>query len=273
MSEDNLMAAADVVQARGFTGTISVGIILGSGMASAVEGIEEIVSIPYAELPGFPELSVSTHVPTLVIGTLGGVTVACMLGRAHYYEKGDNRAMAIPLELMAMLGAQHVILTNASSSLNADLVPGSLALITDHINFSGMNPLIGQGGDAGFVSMVDAYDVRLLRRCKISAGIAGVTVREGVYMCTSGPSFETPAEVRMARSFGADMIGTSTVPETIIARALGLRVTGISAITNFAAGFRGADPDYAGARAVARQAAISLRRLLPAFLAAKERGA
>ena len=198
---------------------------------------------------------------------------ACMLGRAHYYEKGDNRAMALPLELMAMLGAQHVILTNAASSLNADLVPGSLALITDHINFNGVNPLIGQGGDAGLISMMDAYDARFLRRCKIAAGVAGITIREGIYMWMSGPSFETPAEVRVARTLGADLIGTSTVPETIIARALGLRVTGISAITNFAAGFRGADPDYAGARAVARQAAIALRKLLPAFLAAKTRGA
>jgi purine-nucleoside phosphorylase len=273
MSEDDLFAAVEVVKSRGFTDTISVAMVLGLELSSAIEGMEEIVSIPYSDLPGFPELSVSGHVPQLVFGKIGAVTVACMQGRTHFYEKGDSRAMALPLELMAMLGAQKVILANSASSVNADLVPGSIALITDHINFNGLNPLVGLEGDGGFVSLVGAYDERLVRRCKIAASIAGVTIRDGVYMWFSGPSYETPAEVRMARTLGADFVGTSIVPETIIARRLGLRVTAISVITNFAAGFRGANPDYTEARATARQAAIYLRRLLPAFLATKERGA
>ncbi|MGE3245123.1 MAG: purine-nucleoside phosphorylase [Beijerinckiaceae bacterium] len=273
MSEDKLIAAFEAVQARGFTGSTDIGIVLGTGLASAVEGIEEIVSIPYAELPGFPETSVSGHQGRFVIGKLEGVTVVCMMGRAHYYETGDSRAMALPIELMAMLGVKHLILTNTAGSVNADIVPGSIALITDHINFSGLNPLIGQKGDGGFISMVDAYDPRINRRFKLISATAGVTVREGVYMWFSGPSFESPAEVKMARTLGADFMGMSTVPETIIARTLALHVTGISAIANFAAGFKNADPTHIETREVARQAAISIRRLLRAYLAAREKGA
>jgi purine-nucleoside phosphorylase len=180
--------------------------------------------------------------------------------------------MALPIELMAMLGIQHLILTNSATSVNADLVPGTLAIITDHINITGINPLVGRHGDGGFISMVDAYDQRMNRRCKLAASIAGINVREGVYMWFAGPSFETPAEVRLARTLGADLLGNSTVPETIIARTLGLHVTAISAISGYAAGFRNANPSQSEGQSVARQAAISLRRLLPAFLVTKERG-
>lgn len=272
-SDDNLIAAFEVIQSRGFTDSIAVGIILGSGLASATEGMQEIIAIPYADLPGFPVLSVSDHVPQLVIGTINGVKVACLKGRSHYYETGDAGAMALPLELLAMLGAQHIILTNAATSVNADLVPGTLAVITDHIANNAPNPLVGRAEDGGFISMVDAYDQRMNRRCKLASSVAGITVREGVYMWFSGPSFETPAEARMARTMGADLLGTSTVTETIIARKLGLRVTGISAISAYAPGFRKSNPSQVEQREGARQAAIALRRLLPAFLTAKEPGA
>ncbi len=272
MIEDNLAEAFSVVQSSGFTGTIAAAIVLGSGLASAVDGISKIATIPFSQLPGFPQVSTSDHIPELIIGDLNGVTVACLLGRSHYYESGDSRGMELPLELMAMLGAQHVILTNSATAVNADLVPGSLAVITDHINLNGPNPLIGRGRDGGTTSMVDAYEPHQVRRCKIAAGVAGVTLREGVYMWFSGPSFETPAEVRMARALGADLIGKSTVPETIICRTLGLHVTGISAVTSYSPGFRGANPSQSETRAVSRQAAISLRRLLPVFLTAKDKG-
>ena len=272
MSEDPLIESFAVIQSKGFTGSVDVGIVLGSGLSSAIDGIEEIVSIPFSELPGFPALSVSDHIAKLIIGKINGVTVVCMLGRAHYHEHGDHRGMNLPIELMAMLGAQHIILTNSASSVNADLVPGSLALVTDHINVNGPNPLVGHGGDGGFASMVDAYDSRYNRRCKIAAGLAGITVREGVYMWFTGPSFETPAEVKMARTMGADLIGNSTVPETIVCRTLGLHVTAISAVSSYAPGFRNANPSQSEAREVSRQAAISLRRLFPVFLAAKDKG-
>jgi purine-nucleoside phosphorylase len=267
-----LVESFELIQSRGFTGSVTTGIVLGSGLSSAIDGFKEILSIPYSDLPGFPELSVSDHVPTLAIGELNGVTVACMLGRSHFYESGDHRTMNVPIELMAMLGAQHVILTSSAASINADLVPGSLAVITDHINLNGLNPLVGRGGDGGFASMVEAYDPRYNRRCKIASGTAGITVREGIYMWFTGPSFETPAEVKMARTLGADLIGNSIVPETIICRTLGLHVTGIVAVTSYAPGFRNANPTRREAREVSRQAAISLRRLLPVFLAAKDRG-
>ncbi len=244
MSELDPDALFEVLNKHGAGGTIDAAVVLGSGLGSAIEGLEKIATIPYSELPGFPDITVSGHEASLVICKVEQKTIAFLMGRSHYYEKGDSRAMSVPLEAVAIMGAQHVILTNTVGSVNADIVPGSLALITDHINYNGLNPLVGVGGDGGFVSLVDAYDSRINRRFKLAAGVAGVQVRDGVYMWFSGPSFETPAEVRMAKLLGADFIGMSTVPETILARRLGLIVTGISAITNFAAGFKNAVPSH-----------------------------
>ncbi len=263
-------ASAAIIQALAGDAPIEYAFVLGTGLGSAMEGVEGAVSIPFSDLPGFPVPGISGHDGKLVIGMQDGVRVAYMQGRTHYYETGNPRAMGVPLETLAMLGIQNLILTNSAGSVKADLYPRSLVLITDHINFSGTNPLIGSASDGGFVSLTDAYDGRLARRLKRASIGAGVSLHEGVYMWFSGPSFETPAEVKMARILGADMVGMSTVPEVIIARQLGLRVAAISIITNFGAGFQHGNPTHAETRETAMQGAIALRRLLRALLKTKE---
>lgn len=273
MESTHLDDAFAKIQSKGFSDSIDAAIILGTGLGSTIEGMDPLLSLPYDQLPGFPADLVPGHQGELVIGKIENATVACLLGRTHYYQSGRADGMSVPLELMALMGAQHIIITNSAGSVNADLAPGSLALITDHINMGGPNPLIGANADDGFISLVNAYNERINRRFKLAASAGGVTLREGIYMWFSGPTFETPAEIRMARVLGADMIGMSTVPETIIARRLGLNVTGISAISNYGAGFRSADPSHHESQTVARQAAIVLRRLLKAFFAAADRPA
>ncbi|QRM53792.1 purine-nucleoside phosphorylase [Sinorhizobium sp. BG8] len=217
------------------------GIVLGSGLGSLVDSVENAVRIPYSELPSFPIGSVSGHAGELVAGTLGQAPVVMLSGRVHYYEKGDANAMRAPIEALKGLGIDSLILTNSAGSLREDMPPGSVMQITDHINFSGTNPLIGLDGDERFVGMTNAYDAELASRMRRAAAITGEELVSGVYMWFSGPSFETPAEIRMARILGADAVGMSTVPEVLIARSLGLRVAAASVITNYGAGMTGAE--------------------------------
>ena len=245
--------------------------MLGTGLGTIADALEGAVSVPYAELPGFPAGGVSGHAGKLSVGTWEGVRLAVLEGRAHYYEAGDAAAMRVPLELLAGLGLRSLILTNAAGSLHADWYPGAMALVSDHINFSGRNPLIGADGDDRFVSLSDAYDRHLRVRLRRAAAQAGVpALREGVYMWFSGPSFETPAEVKMARLLGADLVGMSTVPEAILARRLGLKVAAISLITNFATGVGSGNPSHAETKDVAVSGSIGLKRLLRAFLRARD---
>jgi purine-nucleoside phosphorylase len=261
--------AADVAQSRGATG-VDVAFVLGTGLGNMADSLENPVVVPYADLPGFPTLTVSGHDGNLAIGTQEGVGVAYMQGRAHYYEKGDPRCMESPIETLALLGAQIVVFTASVGSVNADLYPGNLALVTDHINFNGMNPLIGASGDGGFVSMIDAYDPRLGRRFKRAAVASGVTLREGVYMWFTGPSFETPAEVKMAKSLGADVLGMSVAPEVVLARRLGLRTAAVCIVANFGTGFMGGSPSHSETRNTAAQGGIALRRLIRGFLKTRD---
>lgn len=217
------------------------GIVLGSGLGSLVDAVVDPIRIPYAELPGFPVSSVSGHAGELVAGRLGDRPVIMLSGRVHYYETGDARAMRRPIEVLKGLGVRSLILTNSAGSLRKDMPPGSVMQITDHINYSGMNPLIGEETDARFVGMTAAYDAVLSQQMQAAAEKAGVALMRGVYMWFSGPSFETPAEIRMARILGADAVGMSTVPEVILARFTGLRVTAASVITNFGAGMTGTE--------------------------------
>ena len=177
-----------------------------------------------AELDGFPAPGVSGHQATLHVGRLAGLDCAVLAGRSHYYEHGRADAMRVPLETLRGIGVETLILTNAAGSLRPEVGPGSVMLIADHINFSGTNPLIGEAGDRQFVGMTEAYDDGLRTMARDAAAEAGVALAEGVYMWFSGPSFETPAEIRMARILGADAVGMSTVPEVILARFLGMRV-------------------------------------------------
>ena len=193
-------------------------IVLGSGLGSLVSEVEDAVRIPFAELAGFPVSSVSGHAGELVAGRLGGVPVIVISGRVHYYEKGDANAMRAPIETLAALGIETLILTNSAGSLLEEMAPGSVMQITDHINYSGMNPLVGEESDKRFVGMTNAYDAALSFKMRHAAEKLGLPLYHGVYMWFSGPSFETPAEIRMARILGADAVGMSTVPEVILAR-------------------------------------------------------
>lgn len=247
---------------------VEMGLVLGSGLSGFVDAVENAVIIPYSELTGFPGAGVSGHNPNLVIGDVEGVRVAVFGGRAHYYEHGQADIMRLPLETLKALGAKTVLLTNSAGSLRADIPPGAQMLITDHINLSGTNPLVGEQGDARFVDMNDAYDPTLCEMVRAGAQNIGVPIKSGVYAWFSGPSFETPAEVKMAGVLGADTVGMSTVPEVILARFLGLKCVGISNITNMGAGLSQTAITHEQTKAVAGAAADGFEKLLRAFLQA-----
>jgi purine-nucleoside phosphorylase len=218
-----------------------IAIVLGSGLGPLVEEVKKPLRIPYADLPGFPQSGVSGHAGELVAGHVSGKPVLMLSGRSHYYEHGDPAAMRPALEVLQGIGIEYLVLTNAAGSLRQEMPAGSIMLIDDHINWSGTNPLIGEASDRRFVGMSRAYDVDLRVALLTAAQQAGVAFERGVYMWFSGPSFETPAEIRMARIMGADAVGMSTVPEVILARFLGLRVAACSVITNLGAGMSGGE--------------------------------
>ena len=245
-----------------------VGIVLGSGLGDFVGEVEERVVIPYAELEGFPVPGVSGHTGSLVLGRIAGTPVAVLAGRGHYYEHGRSDVMRPALETLKALGADTLILTNAAGSLRPEIGPGAVMLITDHINFANRNPLIGEPSEARFVGLTQAYDSGLQQAARDAAGSGGLTLAEGVYIWLSGPSFETPAEIRAARILGADAAGMSTVPEVILARFLGMRVLAFSVVTNYAAGMTGAELSHEETKEVAPLGGRKLARLLKQMFAA-----
>ena len=268
----------EIIRQRAGSEPVRLALILGSGLghlAHAVEG----VAIPYADLPGFPQVSVSGHNPSLHVGNLAGVRVAVLGAREHYYEKANPAAMRVALETVKALDAGALIATNAAGSMREDIRPGDLMLLSDHINFSGLNPLIGEPTDARFVPMKDAHDPGLRRALQASAQAIGVALPEGVYAWYSGPSFETPAasttstvgpetpaEIRAIRILGGDAVGMSTVPEVILARFLGLKVAAISCITNMAAGLSDEKISHEHTKAMAPLGAAKLERVIRHFL-------
>ncbi len=257
--------SAEIVRTRAGSEPVRIGLILGSGLghlAGAVDG----VAIPYGDLPGFPHVGVSGHNPNLVVGTLEGVRVAVFGAREHYYENGNPRAMRSALECLVALGAEALIATNAAGSLRPDIRPGDLMLLSDHINFSGLNPLIGEKTDARFVPMTTAHDTGLRQALSAAAEDVGVALPQGVYAWYSGPSFETPAEIRAIKILGGDAVGMSTVPEVILARFLGLRVAAISTITNMAAGMSDEQISHDHTKAMAPLGAAKLERVVRQFL-------
>lgn len=242
-----------------------LGLILGSGLGHLAEEVEG-TAIPYSELPGFPHAGVSGHNPKLVIGTLEGVRVAVFGGRVHYYEHGNPAEMRLPLEILKELGCESLLLTNAAGSLREDIRPGGLMMLNDHINFSGNNPLIGEPSDARFVALTEAHDPQIRAGLKAAAEAEGIELPEGVYCWFSGPCFETPAEIRAAKVFGADAVGMSTVPEVILARFLGLRVAAVSVITNMGAGMADENISHEQTKAIAPMGAAKLERVLRRYL-------
>ncbi len=261
------MTAAETLAARGAEPRF--GIVLGSGLGGLVDSLTDAVSVPYGELEGFPEIGVAGHGGAFVFGRLNGLPVACFAGRKHTYE-GDPTAMRVPIRTLKALGAEALLVTNAAGSLRADVGPGRLMLITDHINMLGSNPLTGPNDDSvgpRFPSLRDAYDLELRAALLGCAASLGIDLAEGVYLATAGPSFETPAEIRAFRVLGADAVGMSTVPEVILARHAGLRVAGVSAITNLAEGMGGEELSHEQTLRNADVAARDLVRLVERFAA------
>ncbi len=213
-------------------------IVLGSGLSGVADEIGDPLRIPYAMIPGFPRTTVEGHRGELVAGVWAGVEVVVMLGRFHYYEGWSSEDVTVPIRAIRALGADRFVVTNAAGAIRSDLAPGDLMLIADHLNLMFRNPLIGPTviGEHRFPDMTDAYDPAAREAAKAAARQLGIGLREGVYAGVTGPSFETPAEIEMMRRFGADAVGMSTVPEVIVARALAMRVLGISCITNAAPG-------------------------------------
>lgn len=216
-----------------------VGLILGSGLGVLADEIEQAIEIAYEDIPGFPVSTVQGHAGKLVIGALEGKVVIAMKGRFHFYEGYDLDLVTLPVRVMRKLGVQQIIVTNAAGGIDEDFKPGDLMLIENHINFTGQNPLIGANDDElgdRFPDMSTAYDSSLRALAERQALKQGIQIRKGVYVGTTGPSYETPAEIRMFRMMGADAVGMSTVPEVIVAVHAGMKVLGISCISNMAAG-------------------------------------
>lgn len=243
-----------------------VGMILGSGLGHLADAVDG-TAIDYADLPGFPQAHVSGHNPKLALGTLEGVEVAVLGGREHYYENGRADAMRPALETLAALGVETLIATNACGSFDPEIPPGNLMLIRDHINYSGLSPLIGEPTDRRFVNLTEAYDPSLCLALQMAADTEEIPLKEGVYAWYSGPNFETPAEIRALKILGADAVGMSTVPEIILGRFLGLRCAAISVVTNMAAGLGNEQISHEHTKASAPVGAAKLERVIRRFLA------
>jgi purine-nucleoside phosphorylase len=230
--------AADAIRDRLRGSTPEVAIVLGSGLGGLADEIEPVAKIAFAEIPGFPTATVAGHAGALIVGKLAGKFVVALAGRFHIYEGHDVRLAAFPARVVHALGARTLIVSNAAGGVNRLWQPGDLMLIRDHINLMFRNPLVGalEPGDLRFPDMSEPYDAHLWDVARDVAKSQGLLLREGVYAGLLGPAYETPAEVRMLAQLGADAVGMSTVPEVIVARAIGMRVLGVSCITNLACG-------------------------------------
>lgn len=248
----------------------TIGLILGSGLGGFADALEETTTFSYADLPGFPAPTVEGHAGRLVIGRVEGKSVVCLQGRVHLYEGHSAETVAILVRTLALLGCHTLVVTNAAGALDRDVSPGDLMVITDHINLQGRNPLVGPNDPSfgpRFPAMSDAYDPGLRKLLLERAHALGLVVREGVYIGVLGPSFETPAEIRAFSRWGANAVGMSTVSEVIVARHCGMRVLGLSVLTNLAAGLSDEEVNHEQTLASAQRSAADLRRLLRAFLA------
>ena len=233
--------AARQIRAMARSHSPEIGIILGSGLAGVATGLDDAVVIPYSEIEGFPEAGVEGHTGQLLIGRQGGRSVACLQGRWHAYEGHNLADIALPIRTLKALGCQSLLITCAAGSLQKDMPPGSLMMLTDHINWPGLSPLIGPNDNKvgpRFTDLSNVYDSELQEVMRKSAAHASIHLHEGVYLWCLGPSFETPAEIRAFAALGADAVGMSTVPETLAALHCGLKVAAIAVITNFAAGMQ-----------------------------------
>ncbi|MFW5947307.1 MAG: purine-nucleoside phosphorylase [Gemmatimonadota bacterium] len=264
---DAVTAAAEHL--RGRLGTRpSVALILGSGLGALGDAVDDAVAVPYSAIPGFAAPTVAGHTGRLVAGRLEGVDVVVFQGRYHAYEGHEPAALAVPVRTAAALGAETLLVTCAAGGVTRRLAPGTLMLITDHINLMGRNPLVGPArpGEPRFPDMTGAYDAALRERARTAASELGLELADGVYAAMLGPSYETPAEIRMLERMGADAVGMSTVPEVLAARAAGLRVLGLALITNPAAGVVEGPLDHDDVIAAGAAAADDFQRLVRGIL-------
>lgn len=270
MGPDTIARSAAHLQHRLGPRKPKIAVLLGSGWSPVAAEVQDAVDVSYAELDAFPHLSVGGHVGLLRAGRIGGTEVAVLAGRQHAYETGRADGMSGAIRTLAAAGVRVLVQTNAAGSLDVAMRPGELMLISDHVNVPQRSPLIGESGDQRFVDMSTAYDPALRRQARAVAQRTGIGLHEGVYAWVMGPQFETPAEIRMLRVFGAQAVGMSTVPETILARHAGLRVLALSILTNMAAGMDGEALSHAQTLAAAAGASGSAVKLLVAVIQALE---
>lgn len=249
--------------------TPKVGIVLGSGLGGFAKELKNCITIDYHELPGFPEVTVLGHKGQLVLGYLGDIPVACLQGRAHSYEGSVSEVVKTYVRTLRLLGCEYFIATNAAGSLRLEAGPGSLMLINDHINLQPTNPLIGPNDEAfgpRFLPLDDAYNEAMRNRFLRIAEIEQITLHQGVYIAVLGPNYETAAEIRAFKSWGADAVGMSTVPEVLVAHHCGMKVSVISTITNYATGLTHCSHSHEAVVAMAAEAASKLTRLVKACI-------
>ena len=242
--------------------------VLGSGLNSLADAMEDATVLSYDDLPGFPKPTVEGHAGRMLIGKLAGKPVICMQGRAHAYEGHSEEKLAFSTRVLWALGVQTLLLTNAAGSLRTEVGPGSLMAITDHINFSGINPLVGVNDDrfgVRFPDVTEAWDKKLTKKLHKCAKSLNIDLHDGVYLMAKGPNFETPAEIRAFKVWGADAVGMSTVPECLVAKHCGMKVVGISSITNLAAGMQ-AELTHHETMEYGAIAAVNLEKLLRVFV-------
>jgi purine-nucleoside phosphorylase len=260
--------AAKAIRKRAASQQPAFGIILGSGLGGLSKSIASAVRVPFGEIPGFPEVSVAGHEGAVILGSLGGREVVALSGRFHMYEGHPAALAAFPVRVFHALGAHDLFVSNAAGGISPKLAVGDLMMISDHLNLMGTNPLVGKAreGEIRFPDMTDAYNPGLRWILRTTAEALGIKLREGVYAGLLGPSYETPSEVKMLRLLGADAVGMSTVPEVIVARALGMRVAGVSVITNAAAGVTGAALSHAEVLETTTRVSAAFESLVTEFL-------
>ena len=268
-SSADARAAAEAISKKASGRHPTFAIVLGSGLGGLSNGITDAVRVPFGEIPGFPTATVAGHEGAVIVGRLGGREIVALSGRFHMYEGHPASLAAFPVRVFHALGVRELFVSNAAGGISPKLAVGDLMAITDHLNLMGTNPLVGPQveGETRFPDMTDAYDPRLRLVLRNTAERLGIKLREGVYAGLLGPSYETPSEVKMLRLLGADAVGMSTVPEVIVARALGIRVVGVSCITNAAAGVTGAALSHEEVLDTTAKVSATFERLVTEFLA------
>ncbi len=269
MSYEDVQNCADFIRER-FEGDFpKMAMVLGSGLNSMADAVDDATIFSFLDLPGFPKPTVEGHAGRMLIGKLEGKPVICMQGRAHAYEGHSPEKVGFATRVLWALGVEILVLTNAAGSLMEKAGPGSLMAITDHINFSGVNPLVGVNDDRfgpRFPDVTEAWDKQLTGELKASAAEQNIELHEGTYLMALGPNFETPAEIKAFRVMGANAVGMSTVPECLTARHVGMKVVGVSSITNYAAGMTGDELTHGETMEFGAVAAVKLEQLLRAFV-------